>query len=450
MAKPSLYSSLLAGILLCVANQVVANPCLDKSWLATTILALGEKDGHGLGGTGNRPSEDGHGIGGTGRSDQRQTRPVTRGLAAQRTDPGDGSGIGGTGIVGIIAGFGSICVNGQEIHYDAKTPVSRDGLPAAETELAIGQRVAVQASALGNGEFRASQIRVLHEVVGPAHIDEDGLSVLGQRIRLSGATSISGMQENQTLAISGHRLPEGEILATRIEARPDAHPSLNGNITAISDGSFNIGALTVKSEGARNFNIGQALHIQGRLIDGILQAELLQPAPLENWLPGQRTLLIQGYVRPGNAGQINVDGLGVHLPPDWSGELAPGSRISISARIDGDGRAFGERIRIEQDRPGTTGESRVGRQIPLTRPRNEVPEKPGNSEGRPSAGEAASRPQLERETPSRTDLIRPEFLRSDFEHPASPRADLPMRGETRIVERLRVERARPELPPRPR
>ena len=67
-----------------------------------------------------------------------------------------------------------------------------------------------------------------------------------------------------------------------------------------------------------------------------------------------------------------------------------------------------------------------------------------------AAGEAASRPQLERETPSRIELIRPEFVRPDFEHPASPRADLPMRGETPVIERLRLERTRPELPPRPR
>ena len=69
MAKPSLPPSLLAGILLCVASQTLANPCVDKSWLTNTLVALGENDGHGLGGTGNRPSEDGHGIGGTGHGD---------------------------------------------------------------------------------------------------------------------------------------------------------------------------------------------------------------------------------------------------------------------------------------------------------------------------------------------------------------------------------------------
>jgi hypothetical protein len=31
----------------------------------------------------------------------------------------------------VITGFASICVNGVEVHYDANTPVSINGQPAA-------------------------------------------------------------------------------------------------------------------------------------------------------------------------------------------------------------------------------------------------------------------------------------------------------------------------------
>ena len=40
-----------------------------------------------------------------------------------------GNGLGGTGIVGEITGFGSIFVNGVEIEYDSDTPFTINGTP---------------------------------------------------------------------------------------------------------------------------------------------------------------------------------------------------------------------------------------------------------------------------------------------------------------------------------
>ncbi|UUZ77687.1 DUF5666 domain-containing protein [Polaromonas sp. P1(28)-13] len=58
-------------------------------------------------------------------------------------------GIGGTGIVGVITGFASICVNGVEVHFDAGTPVSDNGQPGSARQLAVGQVVAVRAAGAG-------------------------------------------------------------------------------------------------------------------------------------------------------------------------------------------------------------------------------------------------------------------------------------------------------------
>jgi hypothetical protein len=40
---------------------------------------------------------------------------------------GTGSGLGGTGILGKVTGFGSVFVNGIEIEYDDKTIYTIDG-----------------------------------------------------------------------------------------------------------------------------------------------------------------------------------------------------------------------------------------------------------------------------------------------------------------------------------
>lgn len=450
MKKNNFRPTWLAACLLLLGHPAYANPCTDKSWLAETVLAHQNDEGHGLGGTGNHPGESDHGIGGTGRSGEPipKKAPPTR-LATHRSDPSDGSGIGGTGIIGIIAGFGSICVNGQEIHYDANTPISRDGQPGRGNELAIGQRVAVQATAIAQGEFSASHISVLHEVIGPAHFDEQGLSVLGQRIRLNNERAETGLSENQLLAISGHRLPDGAILATRIEVRQSAPLTLNGTVSTVSETGFTIGKQTITSKDTSRLQIGQALRVQGHLVDGVLQADVLQTTGLESWLPGQRALLLQGYVRGRAKGLVDIDGLGVHLPADWAGELAPGSRVSINARIDGEGRAVGERIRIEQERPGINPDSKVSRQQTINRPRAETTERSG-SEVRPLVSETLARPQTERDAPARLELLRPEVARPEFERPSSLHSDLPLRNEALMIERIRIERGRPEAPPRPR
>ncbi len=135
----------------------------------------------GTGGTGAR-SENG-GIGGTGA-------PSRNALAAPAAlarwpkvdgtyfDHGNGGvggtgapilrpgGTGGTGIVGTITGFASICVNGMEVHYGKDVPVSENGAPASSAHLAIGQVVAVEAIATQRG-LQAGRISILNVYEGP-------------------------------------------------------------------------------------------------------------------------------------------------------------------------------------------------------------------------------------------------------------------------------------------
>ena len=63
-------------------------------------------------------------------------------------------GIGGTGapaatelgIIGVIDGFGSICVNGVEVDYDASTPVSSNNAAVGTSALPGGVAVEVEAT----------------------------------------------------------------------------------------------------------------------------------------------------------------------------------------------------------------------------------------------------------------------------------------------------------------
>ncbi|HMF27429.1 MAG TPA: DUF5666 domain-containing protein, partial [Candidatus Cybelea sp.] len=163
---------LFAAALVC-ASAFGANPC-----------ALDVQDG--IGGTGvepagTTPSQPPDGISGTRASPA--PRAATGG--AQTED----DGIGGTGIVGTITGFASVCVNGIEVHVDASTRVDANGAAFAPNRLAIGHVVAVDARGHGP-EVHARRISVLFEVAGPiTAIDRSGgrIHVMGQAVDLAGA-----------------------------------------------------------------------------------------------------------------------------------------------------------------------------------------------------------------------------------------------------------------------
>ncbi len=72
------------------------------------------------------------GIGGTGApvsmvmTAGQTVVPAAAGQAAKGDAMAD-RGIGGTGIIGVVTGFASICVNGLEVQYDNTVPVDIDG-----------------------------------------------------------------------------------------------------------------------------------------------------------------------------------------------------------------------------------------------------------------------------------------------------------------------------------
>ena len=147
--------------------------------------------------------------------------------------PGDG-GIGGTGmpvaqgeavgIVGIVTGFASVCVNGLEVHYEANTPISENGRSADAGALAVGQVVSIEAVATPGG-LRARDVAIVHVLEGPVtRSPGGGLAVMGQRLALlPGARVAAGanaLAPGQMVKVSGLRTPAGQIQATRVAPAP--------------------------------------------------------------------------------------------------------------------------------------------------------------------------------------------------------------------------------------
>ena len=442
------YALLLVALASFHARSAVAHPCQEKQWIDTPIIArsLGlEGRGDGIGGTGRGQDEEG--IGGTGRSADSEGMGGT-GRSSPKSTPSSAQDLG---FIGVIAGFASICVNGQEIHFNPATPIQIDGKSSDAAQLNLGQMVAVAAQSSA-GEYYARSIAVFNTLVGPVEkIDPAGgsLRILGQTLLVAGnAIDLVNLTLGDRLIANGSRLPNGDILLTRLERAPQHDEvSLVGPVTQFDGDTFKIFDATIRPTPGNalpaTLHSGQEVFVRGHLMAGTIQADTLVISPQLSFGDAVHRLDLQGHIRRiDGTDRMNVGGTDIRLdsaaerePQNLKG-LSEGVRVKISAKIEADGRIVAEQIRIE--RPA----SRADRLPPPDNPDRNTPRRGNERDGLDNA--ALPPPTM------RSDLL---MLPTRPDRPAReaeldrPSADM-VRPE--IVRPLRPMRPdRPNLPDRP-
>ena len=380
---PSLIVAAILGWASSGAVQA-ANPCTPADEQQSA------PDSGGIGGTGKQASEGG--IGGPGK---------------QASE----GGIGGTGIVGIITGFASICVNGMEVHYDTDTPVALGGVTSTAAHLAIGQVVSIEAGASPRG-LKASRINILDVVVGPVtRIDAPGASlrVLGQNVRISPeATTPSGtvaaelarLKTGDFVRVSGQRVGSGEIIASRLEAAPSGAVSLLGPVTHVDPQGLTVGGIRVlaASASAGNIREGTEVLVSGRLVDGNIRAEHIEIDPAYAFSGPVSRLAIEGYIgiQAGNnrfaigARTVRITETTRFDRDSQKSDLATDRRVRITGRLDASGELVAERVQARRQLIGR-GEGRP-------RPAPHVDESRGK--GEKAASSSGNREQRSNADPS--------------------------------------------------
>lgn len=394
------------ALLLC-ATEVSANPCAEKSWPNEPVFAMARTEGNGdesgIGGTGH--GGEGSGIGGTGHQD---VPPPLRAGFSLPTDHHEQAS-DATGIIGVIAGFGSICVNGQEVHYGASVPVRWNGQASSSQTLALGQMVSVHARIEG-GSYYANEIIVVDQVRGPIDAIDNTQGIVymvGQRIAMTPRITAS-LTSGQWLSVSGSRSATDTILPTRIALQNTGNSVvLSGPILLDAQGRMHIAQMPIHPLPHLPLPAnGEEVLVRGQLRGGVLHAEDWQAAPRTRFSRPVQHLDIQGYLRHASSSTLNVEGIPINrsnsLPPDTS--LMPGHRISISAYYGPDGRLELERLHqaprpIPVGRNMATDSDQHGKQLPLNT----------------SAG--LMRPDLDRPTPLRPESPRADRLRPEFSRP---------------------------------
>ncbi len=343
----------------CASGASATNPLAQGGSGGTGLVAR-----EGLGGTGAPAlGPGGEGLGGTGATAQRPSGTDgiggTASPLAGDASKGGGDGIGGTGIVGVVTGFASICVNGVELHYQPSTPVQQGERTYSAAQLAVGQVVAVRAGpsradALQSGQqLQAQRIEVLYAAVGPItqiSAVNNTLEVMGQRAQALAPEDLRGLGVGDWVRVSGHRLPTGEIRASRVQgiAAKSENAQVLGMVTAVQGAALRIGATTVQfgsaqqealkralqgQTGTAQTLLGRELRVSGMWDGARLVAQSATPSPTRAGLGAVGVVLLQGYVHgvQGNELQLGYESL----------QLAPGLQVQLDAAAAGAGSQAG-------------------------------------------------------------------------------------------------------------
>lgn len=294
-------------------------------------LAAGEPDlGRGLGGTGLTEGDRGSGIGGTGNQPS-----------------GDGRGIGGTGIVGTVRAFGSIWVNGVEVHYWEDQPLTIYDRPGTAKDLRVGQVVAVEARVQA-GRLVADAIEVRHAVVGPiASLDRRAgiLQALGQRIRMPQGDPLNAtLREGDWIAVSGIRDPTGVVVASHLDRPPEGLEAwVRGEVEGVDTSGLVIGGRRYPlPPGAvpSAIPVGADLTLYGQPDGDTLLGSRMRVGWDLSFGGRVRGFLLEGYI---DSSGRRIGGLTL---PDTAYRPKSGERVVVQGRFGADGRPEPGSLRV--------------------------------------------------------------------------------------------------------
>lgn len=223
--------------------------------------------------------------------------------SALATNEDEDFGIGGTGIIasnsqgsgiiGMITGYGSIFINGIEIETDNKAAISIDGIRVQDHDFEIGE-VAEVLTVDSNAHSQAQHINMRHEIIGPVSSYDARRAtavILGQTVNLS-KLSPGEISTGDRLAIAGFTDHSGLIHATHIRRSTDRQILLRGKIH--SDASaLSINGLVLTGP-AEQISASENYLIHGSYQNGVITAHSIQVDPVLAFNKVSRWV-IQGY-----------------------------------------------------------------------------------------------------------------------------------------------------------
>jgi hypothetical protein len=323
-------------IIFCLALTLLCGGEATKSYADSPCkMSGGYLDTGGIGGTGHTSPDEDNGIGGTGINRTPNQDTVTTNVH----------------LVGTVYAFGSICVNGLRVTYDAKTPVISSRGAGNVQALRLGQVVEVEARRLPHSEkLSAQEISIEHALIGPVtHLDRHAmtLEVMGERLQLQDEKTVAAFPMGSRVQVSGLRNNQGNIVVTRIElAAENQKDKVYGELHHRTGQEYIVGKTVVI------FNGKMKPQEEGRIktVEGVWTAGKLSALSLEDEESAKRKPLtyvsLEGYVshdskQSGAAKICQETFLTNHLSQS---ALRTDKRVIVTGVIDQNGRLVAQSV----------------------------------------------------------------------------------------------------------
>ncbi len=268
-------------------------------------------------------------------------------------------GLGGSGIragiIGVVTGFGSLCVNGYEVELDETSVVTLEGQLATEADIHLGQLVVIEADQ-SEGKLRAARVDVRLAAIGPVStVGADGktLTVLGQTVRLAdmAAEAAEKVAPGDWVAVSGLRDADAVIEGTSVVRLPRA------GTRAMVAGVVRGGRVAGLDIGANAAAPGDAVVVDVRPVDGRFTVASVRPQTEARFTAGVREVSVQTFVPGERLMGLRISPTAVRpaagLPVQLEGRLAMGNtfipnRVMIPA-LPRDGQFAVRNILMDRD-----------------------------------------------------------------------------------------------------
>ncbi len=291
-----------------------------------------------------------------------------------------------TATVGTITGFGSVFVNGVE-YETTGTSITIDGVPATESDLAVGMVAQLDGSATGSTGVAVS-INVADELEGvvqsnsiPPAGSTGTMVIMGQTVtidantlfesKVATITSIDLVSAGNIVEVNGYSDGNGNVIATRVEVKAVDIASYGdsievkgviSNLDTVAQ-TFDLGSLTVDYSGAVLDSIA--------LTDGLYVEVKSNTAPVGSTLTASRIEMEDDGKKgeQGNEGEeMEIKGIiasvsgndfrlmdGTYVTTDSSTKsdddgsinLVAGAMVEVEGRFNAAGDLVAEKISME-------------------------------------------------------------------------------------------------------
>ncbi len=322
---------------------------------------------------------------------------IVLGLSACGGGSGGGSsasGTAGTASVGTITGFGSVFVNGVEFQTNSAS-ITIDGVPANESNLAVGMVAELRGSSSGTSGV-ATSINISDELEGivqsnsiPPAGNSGTLMIMGQSVtvdvntlfesKVAGILGIDQIVAGNIVEVSGYSDGTGTVFATRIEVKAAtladylaSHPNgieVKGLVSNLNIGAqtFDLGSLTVSYAGAivdNDVNLAKDLYVEVKSTAGIDGTGVLVASKVELQDGGEKghhgndgeDFEIKGTISTafdgtgfGMDGTSVIVGSNTEVEGGTTGALLAGVMVEVSGTFDAAGNLVADKVSFENE-----------------------------------------------------------------------------------------------------